>query len=377
MLERIKNKYLIIFVVIIFFRITEEISFIKTILSMVKILTPLFIGLAMAFVLNIPMSFFEKWILKKVFHDAYTSRKVYFSRGLATLFSLCLIIAVIISILVYAGPEIVQSLTDLAKHLPLWIKTVSSKLSTITSIIPGISKYFTKFDLNILIDTFFDSKNFTIDTTMTFMEHLFGNLGQSLFGLVLAVYILFNKERLAIQTKRAIYAAFSDVNAEYILRISRLAELRFRGFVKSQILGALSEGLLFFLSLWIFGFGYPFMMASIMAILAVIPIFGSIAGIIIGAALSAVISPGRAIWFVILHICLQQFQENIIYPRIVGAAIGLNGFWVLFAVSVGAGLGGMNGIIFSIPVTSILYTIAIDYIDYYLELKKIPPENYL
>jgi predicted PurR-regulated permease PerM len=134
---------------------------------------------------------------------------------------------------------------------------------------------------------------------------------------------------------------------------------------------------MFLVVMFIFSFPFPVLIAIIIMISALVPVFGTILGFIVSFLMTLVAAPNMAFWFVVVYIILEEIEENIIFPHIVGKAIGLNGFWVLLAVTIGAGMAGVLGILFAIPITSVLYTIAVDYVDFFLNEKKIPQDRYL
>ncbi len=136
-----------------------------------------------------------------------------------------------------------------------------------------------------------------------------------------------------------------------------LTSSSFNSFLSGQCLEAFILGMMFFVSMSVFQMPYALVIAVLIGITALIPIFGAFIGCIVGAFLILIVSPIKALWFIVLFLVLQQIEGNVIYPRVVGSSVGLPSIWVLAAVTLGASLGGVLGILFAIPVFSVIYTL--------------------
>ena len=176
-------------------------------------------------------------------------------------------------------------------------------------------------------------------------------------GLIFAFYLLSQKEKLMVQTKRFLYAFFPEKKMDSILRVGSLANKTFSNFISGQCTEAVILGVLCFIGMSVFRFPYALMISVLVGFMSLIPIFGAFIGVAIGAFLILMVSPLKALWFVVFFIVLQQVEGNLIYPRVVGNSIGLPAIWVLVAVIVGGSAMGILGMILFIPLCSVLYAL--------------------
>jgi predicted PurR-regulated permease PerM len=157
--------------------------------------------------------------------------------------------------------------------------------------------------------------------------------------------------------KSILYAVIPRDKARTVISIVTLSNRAFMGFVTGQCVEVILIGVLCFIGMLIFGMPHPLMVSCVIAVTAFIPVFGPVVGSVIGAFLILIVDPMKALWFLIFIIVLQQLESNIIYPRIMGKHVNLPGVWVLVAVTIGGGLWGMIGIVVSIPLCSVFYTL--------------------
>jgi predicted PurR-regulated permease PerM len=207
-----------------------------------------------------------------------------------------------------------------------------------------------------------------------------GNVGGFVFdavvAMVFAIYCLFCKEILARQGRRLIYAFLPEKFCDETVRIMRLTSNTFANFISGQFLEACILGSLFAIAMLIFRMPYVPLISVLIAVTALVPIVGAFAGCIVGAFL-ILVEAGivKALWFVVMFLVIQQFEGNVIYPKVVGKSVGLPGMWVLFAVSVGGELMGVAGMFVMIPIVSVLYTLLREITNRRLEAKGIPREK--
>lgn len=190
-------------------------------------------------------------------------------------------------------------------------------------------------------------------------------------GFVFAVYILLEKKQLAISARRALYAFCSAERAKYIIAASALAKRICSGFIGGQMLEAFLLGVMCFAGMLILKIPYAFIISALVACLAVVPYIGSITSAVIGCIFIVISQPEKVIIFIIFFLVLQRIEGDILYPRIVGKSVGLPELWLLAAATVGAGVGGIIGMIISVPLCSVIYALFSDYIKRRLQAKKI------
>lgn len=181
-------------------------------------------------------------------------------------------------------------------------------------------------------------------------------------GFVFAIYVLLQKEKLASQCKQLCYAVLKEEKADEVVRVGKLADRIFSSFLSGQVVEAIILGTMFFIAMSIFKFPYAMLVGVLIAVTALIPIFGAFIGLGIGAFLILMVDPMQALWFVVMFFVLQQIEGNLIYPNVVGNSIGLPGIWVLIAVSTGGSMFGVKGMLLFIPMFSLIYTLVREYV---------------
>ena len=201
-----------------------------------------------------------------------------------------------------------------------------------------------------------------MNTTFNVTASIVSVVVDIVLGVAFSLYVLAQKETLGRQFKKIIYALFNQQKADRLLDLTRLTDGVFTKFVTGQLTEAVIIGVLCFIGMLIFRMPYALVISVLVGFTALIPIFGALFGTAVGAFLILLESPVKAFWFVIFIIILQQLEGNLIYPRVVGKSVGLPGIWVLVAVTVGGSAMGIGGMLFAVPVATVLYVIFKEYI---------------
>jgi predicted PurR-regulated permease PerM len=342
-----------------------------------RVLGPCFAAACLAFVLNIPLVFFEKRVTKRFFSKSDSPKAVPRARAISLAASIFCVAAASALVLLFCVPDIARSLDGIASLWPAWSANFDASLKSLEEKAPFLASILPNESLDDIAKGVAESFAGASASAASVVGGVLSRLSDAAISLFLAIFLLLNKERVGIQIRRGVFAFMDPVNAELCVRVSRFAELRFRSFVISAFAGAAIEGANFLIVLFVFGFPYPVAIASLLAALALIPVLGAVVGFCVCSTLVAIAQPAMVWWFVAVYILVNQFDQQVIYPKLVGRAIGLDAFWVLFAVSIGAPLAGAPGIVFAVPLTSILYTIVSEYVEYYIGEKKVPPEKYM
>ena len=176
-------------------------------------------------------------------------------------------------------------------------------------------------------------------------------------GLIFSIYVLMQKERLGDQAVRILKAVLPEQKVQSVCKIASMSFTTFSGFIRGQCLEAVILGVLFVIAMSIFGFPYALFISVVVAITALIPIFGAFIGCAIGAFIILLVSPVKALLFIVMFLIIQQIEGNFIYPYVVGNSIGLPSIWVLVSVTVGGGLMGVGGMLLFIPLCSVCYSL--------------------
>lgn len=325
----------------------------------IRTLSPFIVGAVIAFILNVPMRFFERH-LKFV-------QKAGFRRSIALLLTLvcgALVITAVFSLLI---PQLAKTIASLYPAVAAFLKEVETWVNRTLAENPQLMQWIqentelSKLDWAGLVQqglTLVGNSLSTILTTaLTAIGGLVGVLMDAFIAIVFAVYALFQKELLARQGRKLAYAFLKESHADYVVKVLRLSNATFSNFLSGQCIEVCILGGLFAVAMAIFRMPYIPLISVLVAVTAFIPVVGAWAGCIIGAFLILISNPVQAFWFVIMFLVIQQIEGNMIYPKVVGTSIGLSGMWVLFAIGVGGELMGILGMFLMIPVVSVLYTL--------------------
>lgn len=347
---------------ILLFGIINNIDKSLSVLSFVmKVLSPIFIGAFIAIILNIPVSLFENKLFGKLTRKngkiwSKAKRLVSITLSITVFFLLTTLL------LSYVIPEFIRTCQGFISKADKYMDNLTS---TIREWIINLNLPLDPETIDFTYDTVIawltslmgDSTNDIFHTTINTLITVFSSVWDVVLGFILAIYIVASKESLSKMTKGLLYSITSKEKAESVISVSRLSKKAFEGFICGQCIEVLLIGTLTFIGMCIFKLPYAIMVSCIIAVTAFVPIFGPIIGAIIGAFLILLVDPMKALWFLVFIIILQQIESNVIYPRIMGQQVGLPGLWVLIAVILGGEFFGIPGIIISVPLCSVLYTL--------------------
>ena len=213
-----------------------------------------------------------------------------------------------------------------------------------------------KFDIKNITETVINfAKNGAFSSALSVISSFFGGVVNFVVGLIFAVYILFNKEKLAVQADRLMRSYMKPKSEEHFRYFCATADKCFSSFIVGQCTEAVILGLLCAIGMAILRIPYASTIGTLIGATALIPIVGAYIGAAVGALMIVVVDPIKALWFIIFLVILQQVEGNVIYPKVVGSSVGLPGMWVLAAVTVGGGLGGIGGMLLGVPAAATVY----------------------
>lgn len=335
------------------------------------IISPFVVGAALAFILNIPMKFFESKFSKITFKKGKKLNK-----NLVRLVSLLLAIVVIgfiITLIVnLILPEIINVIKLLIENSPKYMTEIKNFALDVTTNMPDLRDSIKNININNekmqeQIKTIAAS---VLTFSVSFAGNLVGTIVDAVVSLVFSIYILTGKDKLKEQSKRFLHAFFNKEKAESIIEFGRTARRIFKNFITGQCLEAIILGSLSIIGMMILDIPYAVPIGVLIGVTALIPIVGAFIGIAIGAILILSVEPLKVVTFIIFILILQQIEGNLIYPKVVGDSVGLPGIWVLVAVAVGGDLFGLVGMLLGLPTASVLYTVVKDNVNKRLEYKK-------
>ncbi len=317
---------------------------------------PLIVGGIIAFILNVPMHFFEKQF------DRINSKKpmkwlAKLGPVLSLVITLVLFAAVISFIAGVIFPNLAESFIGIAAMVrdayPEWLAAAES-IGIDTSV---IGDWMAKLDFSTIVEGLKNNSGKILFTAGQAASGVFSVVSNFGFGLVFAIYILMSKKKLGVQAKKIAYAYLKKEWADEICDVASLSYRVFSNFLSGQCLEAVILGLMFFVALTIGGFPYAATIALIIGAMSLIPFVGAFIGMVFGILLISAEGLKQVIIFVIVFLVVQQIEGQIVYPRVVGGSVGLPAIWTLLAVVVGGKVSGIFGIILFIPLFSVIYAL--------------------
>ena len=321
-----------------------------------KLFYPFILGAIIAFVINVLLNLVENKIFKRLkFYEKL--KKII--RPLSIMTTLLIIIGIIGLVVILIVPQLKDTVNIFSENMPVYIETLEERLDSFGISESYISEYIEKLNTfkDEIINYVKGNSSEIFKVTIGFASNFISSIANIVIALVFAIYILASKEKLSCQVKKIIKAYSNPKFERRFLDICDLSNKTFSNFISGQCLEALIIGLLCFIGMLILGIPYSAPISVLVGFTALIPVFGAFIGTFIGAFLIFMINPIKALIFIIFIIVLQQLEGNLIYPKVVGKQVGLPSIWVMVAVSIGASINGIIGMLLSVPICSILYSI--------------------
>ena len=342
-----------------------------------NLISPFVVGACIAFVFNVPMRAIERQLADL--------RKPGLRRILSIVLTILCLVLIIMFVFELLIPQIQETIASLSQTIPVFVEKTANNLKIMMADHPEMSEWIQNalnlesLDWTGILKETIEFLSNQVSTVMGGAVSVIGNVTGAIINGVIsiafAIYCLSRKEILARQGRRILYALLSEDHADELIRIMRLTNATFSNFISGQCLEACILGCLFAVAMAIFKMPYIPLVSVVIAVTALIPVVGAFVGCILGAFFILVNNPLQALTFVIMFLVIQQLENNLIYPRVVGTSIGLPGMWVLVAVTVGGDLMGVGGMLLMIPVTSVLYSLAREFTSKRLAVRGIPEEK--
>ncbi|WP_297999668.1 AI-2E family transporter [uncultured Phascolarctobacterium sp.] len=369
-----KNPYgLLAFAIVLIWALWNYSASLHLLDGLYHMLLPFIIGGCMAFIVNVLMTKLEVYWRRYLKHSVVSR----FERPVCLLLSLVLIIGFLAFFVLTIVPELHASMKLLVKMLPpalakldAYLQQKAQELAFSPDELAFVQAQ-AKEIYHTLLNYLQNNKRLLLEQTVSATALLLDVLTNCVIGFVVAVYCLLEKHRLVRNFKRVLFAFCSKERAAYVLHVLQTSEKIFRGFVSGQLVVALLLGVMYFVSMTLFGFPYATVISLMVAVLSLIPILGTFISALIGCFLILVAAPEKIWYFIILYFVLQRVEGDLLYPKIVGKAVGLSELWVLAAVTIGASLGGIAGMIICVPLFSVLYALLAEKVKRLLEEKNL------
>lgn len=359
-----KIKGLILFTAVVILALIKFDLLWMAVMLMLGILKPFLVGGMIAFVINIPMRFYEK----KLFggrKGEYSRKLIEKSRrGFSLVLAYLSVILAITLVAVTVIPQFVETVGLLANKLPEFYGNLICSLEAAFEENPQLSAWLQEIEvskinwedtLNTVVGFLRNGLGSMLSSTFTVASSIVSSTVNFFIALIFSIYLLIQKEKLLDQFNRVLMAYCKPKVYKSTCKVFALLNQNFSNFITGQCTEAIILGAMFVICMTIFGFDYAVMIGVLIAFTALIPIVGAFIGCFVGAFLMMVDDPVKALWFVVLFIVLQQIEGNLIYPHVVGNSVGLPSIWVLAAVTIGGSLMGVLGMLIFIPLLSTVY----------------------
>lgn len=318
---------------------------------------PLILGCLFAYVLNIIMKVLEKYW----FANTRNKMLLRTRRGACVLLSIFLVFGAAFLIIRIVLPELVEAISVMTNEIPIYFEKIQDWIVDNGEMFPLIAEQIGEMEINwqemfnkafTYVTSGFSSM---LSSAFTFLFQLLSSIVNIAIATIFAIYILLNKEKLQVQTKTLQRVYMKKPYMEKVNHVIYTANECFTSFITGQCVEAVILGILCTIGMFLLRFPYAPMVGTFIGATALIPMVGAYIGAVVGAFMIFTVSPIKSLGFIIFIVILQQLEGNLIYPKVVGASIGLPGIWVLTAVTIGGGLGGIPGMLIGVPLAATIY----------------------
>lgn len=371
-----KIMLLIVFTILILVGVTNVDKVWGVIKILLNIIFPFILGGAIAFIINMPMRCIEKNIFRRG-SEKYQKAVKKIARPVSLVLSLVLILAVVVLVFFVVVPQLGDTVIRLSNDIRQFWPQVQEWAIRLFEDNPEVVDWINSIEINwdkIVqggIEFLKTGAGTILGSTYSVAKTIVSAATNFVIAFVFAVYIVLQKEKLSVQVSKIMYAFLPEKVVEKIQAVCLLTHKTFSNFLTGQCLEAVILGSMFFVVMVVFSFPYPLLVGVLIAFTALIPIFGAFIGCFVGTFLILMENPMQAIAFVAIFLILQQIEGNLIYPHVVGSSVGLPSIWVLVAVTLGASVMGIVGMLVFIPLLSVIYTLFRGYVYKRLKSRKL------
>lgn len=369
--------------ILVYFAMLRVEAISNTLSKILSILKPVLYGCGIAYLLNPIVKSVDAYlvpVLEKHMKKKEEAKKV--SRSIGVIVALVVLITVVSTLINMLIPELITSIRNLIFTLPAQINQLVKEInniqlddSTATAVLKNAMNEASASLQKWMRTDLLDKVNEVMTHLTVGLYTLIMEMFHAVIGVIVSVYILFGKETFINQSKKAAYAIFPAERANLLIHIAVKTNEIFGGFIIGKMIDSIIIGILCFIGTSILKMPYAMLVSVIVGVTNVIPFFGPYIGAIPSAVLIALADPMKGIYFLIFILLLQQFDGNILGPKILGNSTGLSAFWVIVSILLGGGLFGILGMLFGVPTFAVVYYIIKLLLDNQLEKKKLPTDS--
>lgn len=347
--------------------------------QLVGVLQPILYGLAIGYLINPIMVFFERYLTKAADSAGRKDKHQKLIRTVSSILAVFVFLLVIGMLLYMVIPQVVNNVANLVNTLPAQMNSFIKNMNEwkfgnkeITSLLENYLTTATDWISDWLKNSLLPQANDYVMSVTSGVVNVLVALKNIIIGLIVSIYVMCEKERFEGQAKKIIFAVFPARASNQILQVFHTSNVILGGFIKGKLLDSLIIGVLCYVVLSIIDMPYTLLVSVIVGVTNVIPFFGPFIGAIPSIILILLADPLYALYFLIFVIILQQVDGNIIGPKILGDSTGLSSFWVMFSILLGSGLFGVLGMLLGCPIFAVIYYIIEKIVHFFLQKKSMP-----
>lgn len=341
----------------------------------IALVSPLFCGIGIAFVLNLPMSRIESLLMKLT----KSNKRQSWMRPIAIALTLVLATLLLFLLSSIIFPQVGDSVMMLVRNIPMYITNITDLINRL------MADFHLEYELDLeaifhmpvqeavakLVQWIQQTGPSMMNDAWNMTQSIAQTIANWFLGFMLSLYLLSGKERFLRQLRKFIVSVFPDKVHQQLFYIGAKANYIFSHFIGGQLLEACILGCLFYAMMLILRMPYALLISCTIAVTSIVPMFGAMLGMCFGFLLILAINPLQSIIFVVAFQIMQQFEGNVIYPRVVGNSVGLPGIWTLLSIVVFGGLFGLLGMLIAVPTAALLYSLASEGINDALNRRRI------
>ena len=364
-----KSYMFLIFFTALLFLLVMKIELVLQVLGTVfSILTPIFISIAIAFILYRPYRFFLKLYCMKLKKE----RPHKIASMLSILSVYLIFLGAVAGIIRFIVPQLIDSVTLFTSNIDTYTVSLNDFIQKAIDFLQlnNINMTAIRENIDNILTSTGNVISFLFPQIYDFTAGLIISVFNIFLGFILSIYLLADNERLLRQIRKLVLAYLPEKVSTKMFEVQKITSETFSKFILGQVIEAVILGVMCFIGMTLLKFPYPLLISTIVGITALVPIVGAIVGAVPGILILLMIEPINAVGFVVFIIILQQLEGNLIYPKVVGDSIGLPAIWVLLAVIVSGGLAGILGILIGVPLASVLFQILSQDADRKIKAKK-------
>ncbi len=355
--------------------------------NLFHILTPIIYGVVFAYLMSPLYNHFTGKLYPFLFKKIKIEKKALtYAKGLSTLFTLSLALLLVFGLIAMVLPQVILSITGIVETMPrnlqnlsVWIENLLADNPDVEQVIMSYYNDGVEWLQKWMQQSLLPNVQVLVTGISLSVMSVINLLKNLLIGLIVAIYVINSKETFIAQAKKILYSILPEVNAAFLIDQFRLAHKMFGGFIIGKMIDSLIIGVICFVGMSILKMPYVMLVSVIIGVTNIIPFFGPFIGAIPSALLILLANPLKSLYFLVFVLVLQQFDGNILGPKILGDSTGLSSFWVLFSILLFGGLWGFVGMVIGVPLFAVIYHLIRLTVNHFLRKKELSTvtEEYL